>query len=282
MKISKKIEQIAIVTNPSKPHAEEVGRELKEWLLKRNMRVIDETQVELGVSPSDADLFICLGGDGTILRLAGKMVDRAVPVLGVNLGSLGFLTEVRREELYDELKTIFMGEFEVEERMLLSASVQIKPGETEQRFQALNDIVINREGLTRYMMVDVEIGGEIVTRFPGDGVIIATPTGSTAYSLSAGGPIVHPWLDNIIVTPICPHASALRSLVVSGDQTVRIRATCNEPREKALFSSDGQTDVPIDNDSVVEVTRSINRFLLVKSSKRSYFGTLREKFKLPL
>ena len=282
MRITASIKQIVIVTNPKKPRANELQHELHEWLGKRDVEVIDASQTSIEKAIPNADLFICLGGDGTILRLAGKMVDRSVPVLGVNVGSLGFLTEVRAEELYDELKSIFVGQFEVEERMLLSASVRSRDGEVEQRFQALNDIVINREGLTRYMMVQIEIGSEMATRFPGDGVILATPTGSTAYSLSAGGPIVHPSLDNIIVTPICPHASALRPLVVSGDQVIRVRVTCNEAREKALFSADGQTDVPIDDHSVVEVTRSVNRFLLVKSSKRSYFGTLREKFKLPV
>jgi len=220
------------------------------------------------------------------LHLAGKMIDRTVPVLGVNIGSLGFLTEVRAEELYDELKLIFSGQFEVEERMLLSATVRWDPAggksEPERRFQALNDIVINREGLTRYMAIQIDIGGEQATRFFGDGVIVATPTGSTAYSLSAGGPIVHPSLDTIIVTPICPHASALRPLVVSGEQSIRIRITCDEAKEKALLTADGQSDVAIDNHSVIEVTRSVNRFQLVKSSKRSYFATLREKFKLPV
>lgn len=282
MKIAGPIQNVLVVINPGKPKAREIASELGEWLRKRELQVTEALPESLDEALADTDFIICLGGDGTILRLAGKMLNRSVPVLGVNVGSLGFLTEVRTEELYDELKSIFLGHFDVEERMLLSASVRSNASAAEQRVQALNDIVVNREGLTRYMMVEIEIGGETATRFPGDGVIIATPTGSTAYSLSAGGPIVHPSLDNIIVTPICPHASALRPLVVSGDQMIRVRVTCDEEKEKALLSSDGQTDIPIDNDSTVEVTRSVNRFLLVKSSKRSYFGTLREKFKLPV
>ncbi len=286
MLISTSIKHVGILTNPNKPNAEEVRKNLRDWLLKRNLEVLDVAETPIEKTLSQADLFICLGGDGTILHLAGKMIDRAIPVLGVNIGSLGFLTEVRAEELYDELKLIFSGRFEVEERMLLSATVRWNTdggkSEPERRFQALNDIVVNREGLTRYMAIQVDIGGERATRFFGDGVIVATPTGSTAYSLSAGGPIVHPSLDTIIVTPICPHASALRPLVVSGEQSVRIRITCDEVKEKALLTADGQSDVTIDNRSVIEVTRSVNRFQLVKSSKRSYFGTLREKFKLPV
>ncbi len=286
MVISTSIKYVGILTNPNKPNAEQVRKDLREWLLKRNLEVLDVVETPIEKTLSQADLFICLGGDGTILHLAGKMIDRAVPVVGVNIGSLGFLTEVRLEELYDELKLIFSGQFEVEERMLLSASVRWNAdggkSEPERRFQALNDIVVNREGLTRYMAIQIDIGGEQATRFFGDGVIVATPTGSTAYSLSAGGPIVHPSLDNIIITPICPHASALRPLVVSGEQSIRIRITCDEAKERALLTADGQSDVTIDNRSVIEVTRSVNRFQLVKSSKRSYYGTLREKFKLPV
>ncbi|MBI4394604.1 MAG: NAD(+)/NADH kinase [Candidatus Omnitrophica bacterium] len=285
MVITSSIKHVAILANPTKTNADRLKVELRDWLLKRGVEVIEASDSQTEKMIPEADLFICLGGDGTILHLAGKMIDRVVPVLGVNIGSLGFLTEVRAEELYDELKLIFSGQFEVEERMLLSASVRLNSSggtqESERRFQALNDIVVNREGLTRYMAVQVDIGGERATKFWGDGVIIATPTGSTAYSLSAGGPIVHPSLDNLIVTPICPHASALRPLVVSGDASIRIRITCDEAQEKALLTADGQQDVAIDNHSLIEVTRSVNRFQLVKSSKRSYFATLREKFKLP-
>jgi NAD+ kinase len=283
MQVSLSVKRVGILTNPTKPNADQLRLDLREWLSKRSVEIFDETETPLEKIVPKADLFICLGGDGTILRLVGKMIDRIVPVLGVNVGSLGFLTEVRVEELCDELKLIFSGRFEVEERMLLSARVKLNSDhEPERRFQALNDIVVNREGLTRYMTIQIEIGGEHATRFSGDGVIIATPTGSTAYSLSAGGPIVHPSLDNLVVTPICPHASALRSLVLSGGESVRIRIDCENPSEKALLTADGQSDVTIDHRSLIEVTRSVNRLKLVKSSKRSYFATLREKFKLPL
>lgn len=279
------IKHVGILANPTKPNADRLKGDLRDWLVKRGVEVLDTVETPLEKIISQTDLLICLGGDGTILHLAGKMIDRTVPVLGVNMGSLGFLTEVRAEELYDELKLIFAGQFEVEERMLLSATVRWDASsstqEPERRFQALNDIVVNREGLTRYMVIQVDIGGEHATKFSGDGVIVATPTGSTAYSLSAGGPIVHPSLDNLIVTPICPHASALRPLVVSGEQAIRIRITCDEAQEKALLTADGQQDIAIDNHSMIEVTRSVNRFQLVKSSKRSYFATLRQKFKLP-
>lgn len=280
------IRRVGILTNTKKPNAEQIRKELRSWLEKRSVQVRDSVEASLEQVLSDSDLMICLGGDGTILHLAGKMVEQQIPVLGINLGGLGFLTEVRIEELYDELKLIFSGQFEIEERMLLSANVssRAKAGQksAERRFQALNDIVVNREGLTRYMAIQLDVNARPAVRFFGDGVIVSTPTGSTAYSLSAGGPIVHPSLDHMILTPICPHASILRSLVVPGAETVQIKITCDEGEEKALLTVDGQVDMEIDDRSLIEVTRSVNRFKLVKSSKRSYFETLREKFKLPL
>jgi NAD+ kinase len=278
------LRRVGILTNINKPNADAVRNDLAAWLAKRDITVCDSRDQAVE-KLFDSELIICLGGDGTMLHLAGKMVDREIPVLGVNLGGLGFLTEVRLDELYEELKVILSGQFTVENRMMLNArassSSEKNPSPTERRFQALNDIVINREGLTRYMEVKVEVGREYVTRFFGDGVIVATPTGSTAYSLSAGGPLVHPSLDNVIITPICPHTSSLRPLVVSGDQSIRLQIKCDHSQEKALLTADGQSDFQIDESSQVEITRSVNRFKLVKSSKRSYFSTLREKFKIP-
>ena len=282
MTISTQINHVGILTNPTKSNADLVRKDLSDWVSKRGLHVLDTAQIPVEKVISESDVIICLGGDGTILYLAGQMKDRAVPVLAVNIGSLGFLTEVRAEELYDELKLVFAGQFEVEERILLSATVRWEgnKSEPERRFQALNDIVINREGLSRYMNVQIDIGGEHAMRYSGDGVIVATPTGSTAYSLSAGGPIVYPTLDNLIITPICAHASALRPLIISGSQSVRIRITCDQAREKALLTADGQNDVAIDNRSIIDITKSESRFQLIKSSKRGYFTTLMEKFKL--
>ncbi len=283
MAISTQIQHVGIITNPTKSNADIVRKELSDWLGKRGLSVYDTTQLSIEKVIAESDVIVCLGGDGTILYLAGQMKDRTVPVVAVNIGSLGFLTEVRADELYEELKLIFAGQYEVEERILLCATVRWEGNKTEpeRRFQALNDIVVNREGLSRYMTVQIDIGGEPAIKFSGDGVIIATPTGSTAYSLSAGGPIVYPTLDNVLITPICPHVSALRPVVLSGNQLIRIRITCDQAREKALLTADGQKDVTIDNRSIIDITKAENRFQLVKSSKRGYFTTLREKFKLP-
>ena len=281
--MNQSFQKIGILTSGSvKPEVEACRKSLLEWLGKRSVQVLDAGELGLDAVINEADLIICLGGDGTILRLAGKMVSRVVPVLGVNLGSLGFLTEVKVEEVFDELKTLFGGQFEVENRLMLSCGARKeKAGSVVRRFQALNDVVINREGLTRYMMVDVKINSEPVTRFLGDGIIIATPTGSTAYSLSAGGPIVHPGLNEMIITPICPHAPAMRPMIVSADKKIEIKITCDAEKEKALLTADGQDNLEIDDHYIVEVGAAVNRFPLIKSSKRSYFSTLREKFKIP-
>ena len=274
--------KIGIVTSGSgKLEVETCRQALVEWLSKRNVEILDNKKTELEVLIQEADLVICLGGDGTILRIAGKMIHRVIPVLGVNLGSLGFLTEVKAEEVFDELKAIFGGQYEIENRLMLSCVAKSEKAGGARRFQALNDVVINREGLTRYMMVDLRINSEPVTRFFGDGIIIATPTGSTAYSLSAGGPIIHPSLSNMIITPICPHAPAMRPIVVSADKKIEIRITCDAEKEKALLTADGQENLEIDNRSIVEIGTAVNQFPLIKSSKRSYFRTLREKFKIP-
>ncbi len=271
-----------VTTHSGKREVETCKQKLTDWLKKRDIQILDASEVGIEALVREADLMISLGGDGTILSLAGKMIDRLVPVLGVNLGSLGFLTEVKVDEVFDELKSIFLGQYELENRLMLSCIAKSEKSGTVRRFQALNDMVINREGLTRYMMVDLRSNREPVTRFFGDGMIIATPTGSTAYSLSAGGPIVHPSLNELVVTAICPHVSALRSMIIPGDKKLEIRITCDREQDKALLTADGQDNLEIDNGYVVEVTQAVNRFPLIKSSKRSYFGTLREKFKIPI
>ena len=273
--------KIGIVVNPKKPNALKWLEELRTWLGKRSMEFEDNVESPLDKIMAEAQLLICLGGDGTILRVANHMRERSIPVLAVNVGSLGFLTEVKTEELFDELQTYFLDQSRIEERLMLACSVRNEKTKTERRFQALNDIVVSREGLTRLLKVRVEINGESITQFAGDGVIVATPTGSTAYSLSAGGAIVHPKLEAFIVTPICPHALALRSLVVRADERIIGAIECDREGERALLTADGQENIEEDETSTVEITRSSIPFRLIKSNRRSYLETLRENFKFP-
>ncbi|MBI2166769.1 MAG: NAD(+)/NADH kinase [Candidatus Omnitrophica bacterium] len=276
------MEKIGIVVNTKKPDAEKLLGELQSWLSKREVQVQDTLTNSLEEVLKEATLLICLGGDGTILRVANQMKERSIPVLAVNIGSLGFLTDVKTGEMFDELQTYFLGQCPVEERLMLSCSAKSAKNKTERRFQALNDLVVSREGLTRLLRVRVEVSGETLTSFAGDGVIVATPTGSTAYSLSAGGSVVHPKVEAVIITPICPHASALRSLVVRADERISVTIQCEQEGERALLTADGQESLEVDESTSIEITRSSIPFRLIKSSKRSYYETLRENFKFPI
>jgi NAD+ kinase len=276
------MEKVGIIVNTKKPNAEKLLGELRSWLSKRSVEFHDTTETPLEEVMKDAGLLVCLGGDGTILHVARHMKERSIPVLAVNIGSLGFLTEVKTEEMFDELQTYFLNKSEIEERLMLSCSARSEATRQERRFQALNDIVVSREGLTRLVRVRVDVGKETLTNFWGDGVIIATPTGSTAYSLSAGGAVVHPKLDAVVVTPVCPHALTLRSLVVRADERVTVHIQCDREGERAVLTADGQETMEVDETTTIEITRSTIPFRLVKSSKRSYLETLRENFKLPI
>jgi len=273
---------VGIVINEKKQGANELLQELSSWLSKRESKVLASPSVSLDQILKEADLIICAGGDGTLLHVANRMIQRQIPLLGVNLGFLGFITEVKSAEVIEELKAIFAGHFETEERSMLSCHVRDEKTRDTRRFQSLNDIVINREGLTRYLKVEIRIGSEPFTSYSGDGVIVSTPTGSTAYSLSAGGPIVHPGLNAIIITAICPHVSSLRPMVVPGSEKIVARIICDHPGESALLVSDGQDSMKVSEHHLIEVTQSTMKLALIKSSKRSYFETLREKFKIPL
>lgn len=274
-------QKVGIVVNPKKPHALKSLEDLRNWLMKRSVAVEDTLEKPLEEVMKDADLLISLGGDGTILRLANPMRERSIPVLAVNLGNLGFLAGIKADEMFDELQTYFLGQARTEDRLMLACSVRAGKPVRERRFQALNDIVVSREGLSRMLRVRIEVNGETVTRFSGDGVIVASPTGSTAYSLSAGGAIVDPRLEAFIITPICPHALALRSLVVPADERVSVAIESNGEGDKALLTADGQENVEVDETASVEITRSTIPFRLVKSSRRSYLETLRENFNIP-
>lgn len=276
------MKKIGIVVNPHKEPALALLSKTKDWLEKRDLSVVDSLSGDIESVFRDSALVICLGGDGTLLSAAGKTADSQTPILGVNLGSLGFLTEVKEDEVFEELTAFLSGQSQVEEHVMLSCNIRSDASKQERRLKALNDIVVSREGLSRILDLDVRIGGESLTSFAGDGVIVATPTGSTAYSFSAGGSIVHPRLNNFIITPICPHSSALRSMVVDGDEKITVKLlTEKRGHNKALVTADGQENFQIDDSYTVEITRSSTKLKLVKSSKRSYIANLRENFRFP-
>lgn len=270
-----------IVVNRNKEGAMKLLEGLRLWFAKNGIEVFDTTQSPLENCLAKIGLVVCLGGDGTLLAAAGKMRKESVPILGVNLGKLGFLTEVKQDEVYEELENFYAGRSGLEERLTLRCRAVHQDTRLCRDFVALNDVVVSREGLTRMLHLSVRVGDEKLTRFSGDGVIVATPTGSTAYSLSAGGAIVHPALSAMVITPICPHASSLRPMVVSCQEKISVVMEGSRADAKALLTIDGQEDLEIDAAFTIEVTKSSVPVRLVTSSRRSYFATLRENFKFP-
>ena len=223
---------------------------------------------------AQAELVVVLGGDGTLIRAARLLGGRPVPILGVNLGSLGFMTEVPAAEGLDVLDEVLAGKGNVQQRMKLACRV-LRQGVPVVEDEVLNDVVINRGALSRIADHETRIDGKLIATFKSDGLIVATPTGSTAYALAAGGPIVHPALDCALIVPICPHALTQRPLVVLGDEVVSIHLGAEEADLYVTF--DGQSGHALQAGDVLEVRRSPNRVLLVRNPKLDYFAVLREK-----
>ena len=286
------MKRIGIIAKQNKPEAVTIVRNLIEWLQPKKIEVyIEEGMgtlftphpsatnlcfVEKKEIPSYAEVIIVLGGDGTLLSVARLVEDHDVPILGVNLGGLGFLTEITLGELYRVLERVVQGDFVTDERVVLNAAV-IRRGERLAEFVVLNDAVINKGALARIIDLETTINGEYLTTFKSDGLIISTPTGSTAYSLSAGGPIVYPSLHCIIITPICPHTLTNRPIVIPND--VQIRATLKTKQQEVILTLDGQQGFSLEFEDVVEVRKAEGRILLIKSPYRHYFEVLREKLK---
>ena len=274
----------------SKPHRTEFARDLEQilhWLRRQGCETLVEESVleNFGLSgypgvsreemPSRVDAIIVFGGDGTILSVARAIGDNIAPILAVNLGSLGFLTEVTLDELYEALARLLKGEHRIDERRLLDATVNRDDGSCAS-FHALNDVVITKGALARIIQLDAYIGEDFMATFLADGLIIATPTGSTAYSLSAGGPIVLPSLACTVVTPICPHTLTNRPLVFPPESEIRIILTSGED---VMLTVDGQQGVELAEGDEIVCTCSRRRIELIKPHNKSFFDVLREKLK---
>lgn len=277
---------IGVVAKPSRRKALALTRKITAWLGRRGRSVLldaDSAQalgLPDGVSKRQmmdrADLVVVLGGDGTFLSVARLASRREVPILGVNLGGLGFLTDVKPAEVFEELGRVLRGDFRVEERTTLAAAV-IRGGRVVRRFQALNDVVINKGALARIIDLEASVDGEPLCTFKADGLILATPTGSTAYSLSAGGPVVEPSVGVLLVSPICPHTLTNRPIVLPDRE--RVRVTLRASDEDVLLTIDGQEGMQLASGDTVEVRRSRNRVRLVRSPERTFFEVLRAKLR---
>lgn len=221
-----------------------------------------------------AELVVVLGGDGTLIHAARLLSGREVPILGVNLGSLGFMTEIPADELFPLMDEVLAGRFRVDSRMKLRCRL-VRGGETVIEAEVLNDVVINKGALARIADHETSVDGVPITTYKADGVILATPTGSTAYSLSAGGPIVHPSVDCTILSPICSHALTQRSIVVPADRTIRI--TLRSETADTYLTLDGQAGYSLECNDSIEVVRSSNRVNLVRNPHMGFFTVLRQK-----
>ncbi|HKH92714.1 MAG TPA: NAD(+)/NADH kinase [Gemmatimonadaceae bacterium] len=227
------------------------------------------------IVPGQVDAMLTLGGDGTLLRAARLVDERAVPILGVNLGRLGFLTCCPASQLEDALRRLAAGDYVAEARMTLDARVSDAAGGERQRWRALNDVVLHKGGFARVVAVRVEADGETVGHFSADGVVLATPTGSTAYNLSAGGPVVVPTLETILLTPVSAHTLALRPLVLPATSQVTLRA--NDGPDELLVTVDGQVGCTFSAGESLVVRRSAFPVSIVRFPEHSFFSTMREK-----
>jgi len=227
------------------------------------------------IDSAHVDAMLTLGGDGTLLRAARLVDERAVPILGVNLGRLGFLTCCPASQLEEALHRLASGDYLVEARMTLDARVTDAGGGVRQRWRALNDVVLHKGGFARVVAVRVEADGEIVGHFSADGVVVATPTGSTAYNLSAGGPVIVPTLQTILLTPVSAHTLALRPLVLPATSVVTIRGS--DGPDELLVTVDGQVGCTFSGGDTLVIERSTAPVPIVRFPETSFFSTMREK-----
>ncbi len=278
------MQTVGVVVKWGRAQAVEVARELLAWLRQHQVTALIEAEsaAQLGCSTgiakaeivAAADLIVALGGDGTLLSVARLMRDRAVPLLGVNLGHFGFLTAITTDELMPMMERILAHDFSVERRMMLQVLLRRSDAPVVER-QVLNEAVITKGALARIIDLETAVDGQYLCSYKADGLIVTTPTGSTAYSLSAGGPIVHPAVGVMVLSPICPHTLTHRPVVVSDAAVVAV--TVRSAHEDVVLTLDGQEGIPLRNDDVVEIRKGIGHVPLVQSANRNYFDVLRNK-----
>jgi len=277
----KKINSVGIVVKPGDDAARRTAGELSEWLRKRSVALagepfISEKGADMWPAASDADLVVVLGGDGTMLATSRLVGDAEALVLGINYGGLGYLTDFRIEEMYTALEAILEGDFEVDRRVQLDAE-HFRDGKSLVKGRVLNDIVINKAAIARIIEIEVRLNGLFVNSFRADGLIVATPTGSTAYNLSAGGPIVYPSMNAVVLTPICPFTLTNRPIVVPDRAEIELMLIGEH--KGVLLTLDGQTGIPLNSGDAVLIRKSETTFNLVQPPNRNYFDVLRNKLK---
>lgn len=277
--------RVGVVAKTASPEALKSASELDEWLARRGLEVLLDEAVPPAAGEegrerfdpaADMDLVVVLGGDGTLLSVA-RSLERPIPILGVNMGSLGFLTEVNRAELYPSLVRVLSGHYGIEERSLFGVELQRAADGESSHFRVLNDAVIAKSALARIIEMTLRVDGDLVGHFRADGLIISTPTGSTAYNLSAGGPILYPRLPVAVITPICPHTLSLRPLAVPDASLLEV--VLQTQREEVFLTLDGQEGMSLAFHDRVLIRRSDAVVRLVKASGRTFYESLRGKLR---
>lgn len=279
------IKTLGLVLNFYKTEVVELGQAIVQQLSARHIRIIapGEDADALGLPrltnaqfAQAADAVLVVGGDGTLLRAARTVYGYHKPLLGVNKGYLGFLTEVEMNELEDYLEAFLNGDFQMERRMMLTAEVY-RNGQKLRELTGLNDLVITKGALARIISVEIEMDGAMVDQFLGDGVIFSTSTGSTGYSLSAGGPIVYPNFDVCILAPICPHSLSARSMIFPPESVLRVRLGLEN--FQAMLTVDGQYGMELENKDEIIIRKADDYTYLIKMKDRNFFQVMRDKLK---
>ncbi|MGB8508190.1 MAG: NAD(+)/NADH kinase [Pyrinomonadaceae bacterium] len=285
------IRRVGVLVKPHQPEAVRTICGLVEWCAAHDITVVGgprlereqiERQTGCAVETleyaelvASVDLIVVLGGDGTMISTARMIGDRGVPVLGVNYGTLGYLAEFGSEEMIPALEAVTVGAYKIDRRLMLAAEVR-RDGERLMSERVLNDVVISKSALSRIIEIETWIDKQFVNVFRADGLIISTPTGSTAYNLSAGGPVIYPSMGAVVITPICPHTLSNRPIVVPDD--VEFEFTL-KTREDVALTLDGQVGVPLEIEDRVIVRKSSTTFNLIQASTRNYFDVLRNKLR---
>jgi len=269
-KISVTVRKAGIITKKDDARSDQYGAMLSKWLQQRNI------SVSLSKISADLDMIIVLGGDGTLLHIAEKAARHAIPVLGINLGNLGFLTELTEDETLQALERILAGKLTIENRLMLKVRLVSNGTPTDYRY-ALNDVVITKNVLDRLLRLSTKADEEYITTYKADGLIFSSPTGSTAYNLSAGGPLVYPGLATITATPICPFMLSSRPIILPADKRIKTRFEAGHSMERAQVIVDGQPFWEMKDNDELELETAEHFLQLIVSSKRDYFTILRNK-----
>lgn len=283
---NQKIKCVGVVVKPNHKEAWETACEVAAWLKERGISTVQKTNyesaacniksVEIEDFTREVDLIVVLGGDGTMISASRLTGTREIPVLGINYGSLGYLTEFRIEEIFSALETILSGNYEIDRRLLLEVE-HLRGGERLAAGRVLNEVVINKAAIARIIEIEVEWSDLFVNSFRADGLIVSTPTGSTAYNLSAGGPIVFPSMNAVVITPICPFTLTNRPIVVPDEAEIKIKLK-NEI-EDVVLTLDGQIGHQMKASDTVVIRKSSTNFNLIQPPNRNYFDVLRNKLK---